>query len=182
MIIEETGIEGLKVVKPQVFADARGYFFETYNEQRYFEAGIDYQFVQDNISSSQYGVVRGLHFQKPPYSQAKLVQVISGCVLDVAVDLRTDSPTYGKHFSVELTGENHWQFIIPRGFAHGFSVLSDEAVFTYKCDNLYNPKSEGGVRFDDPTLAIDWKIDLANAITSEKDTKHPFFTELEKLF
>ena len=182
MIIEETGIEGLKVVKPQVFTDGRGYFFETYNEQRYREAGIDYQFVQDNISSSQYGVIRGLHFQKPPYSQAKLVQVISGSVLDVAVDLRTGSPTYGRHFSIELTGENHWQFIIPRGFAHGFSVLSEHAVFTYKCDNLYNPKSEGGVRFDDPTLAIDWKTDLAHAITSEKDTKHPFFTELEKIF
>lgn len=182
MEIEETGIEGLKVVKPRVFADARGYFFETYNEERYREAGIENHFVQDNISSSQYGVVRGLHFQKPPYSQAKLVQVISGRVLDVAVDLRTGSPTYGKHYAVELTGENHWQFRIPRGFAHGFSVLSESAVFTYKCDNLYHPESEGGVRYDDPTLAIDWKIKPEDAITSEKDTKHPYFKDLDKIF
>ena len=182
MEIEETGIEGLLVIKPQVFKDARGFFVETYNEQRYKDAGIDYTFVQDNMSASQYGVVRGLHFQRPPYTQAKLVQVISGRVLDVAVDLRSDSKTYGKSYAVELDGENHWQFMIPRGFAHGFSVLSERAVFTYKCDNLYNPKSEGGVRFDDPTLAIDWKIDLKEAITSEKDTKHPFFKELEKIF
>lgn len=182
MEIVKTGIEGLVVVKPQVFGDARGYFFETYNEKRYRDAGIDYTFVQDNISSSQYGVVRGLHFQKPPYSQAKLVQVVVGSVLDVAVDLRSDSPTYGKWFSVELTSENHWQFMIPRGFAHGFSVLSDTAVFTYKCDNLYNPASEGGIRFDDPQLNIDWRIDLNKAITSDKDTKHPFLSELDKIF
>ncbi|MBQ0007620.1 MAG: dTDP-4-dehydrorhamnose 3,5-epimerase [bacterium] len=182
MEIVETGIEGLKIIKPHVFADARGYFFETYNEERYLKSGINYHFVQDNISCSQYGVVRGLHFQKHPFSQAKLVQVISGRVLDIAVDLRTSSPTYGKHFAVELTGENHWQFIIPRGFAHGFSVLSEMAVFTYKCDNLYNPQSEGGIRFDDPTLAIDWKINPAYAIISDKDTKHPFFSELDKIF
>lgn len=182
MEIVKTGIEGLVVVKPQVFGDARGYFFETYNEKRYRDAGIDYTFVQDNISSSQYGVVRGLHFQKPPYSQAKLVQVVVGSVLDVAVDLRSDSPTYGKWFSVELTSENHWQFMIPRGFAHGFSVLSDTAVFTYQCDNLYNPASEGGIRFDDPQLNIDWRIDLNKAITSDKDTKHPFLSELDKIF
>lgn len=182
MEIVKTGIEGLVVVKPQVFGDARGYFFETYNEKRYRDAGIDYTFVQDNISSSQYGVVRGLHFQKPPYSQAKLVQVVVGSVLDVAVDLRSDSPTYGKWFSVELTSENHWQFMIPRGFAHGFSVLSYTAVFTYKCDNLYNPASEGGIRFDDPQLNIDWRIDLNKAITSDKDTKHPFLSELDKIF
>ncbi|MCQ2332425.1 MAG: dTDP-4-dehydrorhamnose 3,5-epimerase [Paludibacteraceae bacterium] len=182
MEIVETGIEGLLIVKPQVFGDARGFFFETYNEKRYKNAGIDYKFVQDNISSSQYGVVRGLHFQKPPYSQTKLVQVIEGSVLDVAVDLRSGSSTYGKWFSVELTSENHWQFLIPRGFAHGFSVLSEKAMFTYKCDNLYNPSSEGGVRFDDPTLNIDWRIDLNKAITSDKDKKHPFFNELDKIF
>lgn len=182
MEIVETGIEGLLIVKPQVFGDARGFFFETYNEKRYQNAGIDYKFVQDNISSSQYGVVRGLHFQKPPYSQTKLVQVIEGSVLDVAVDLRSGSSTYGKWFSVGLTSENHWQFLIPRGFAHGFSVLSEKAVFTYKCDNLYNPSSEGGVRFDDPTLNIDWCIDLDKAITSDKDKKHPFFNELDKIF
>lgn len=182
MEIVETGIEGLLIVKPQVFGDTRGFFFETYNEKRYKNAGIDYKFVQDNISSSQYGVVRGLHFQKPPYSQTKLVQVIEGSVLDVAVDLRSGSSTYGKWFSVELTSENHWQFLIPRGFAHGFSVLSEKAMFTYKCDNLYNPSSEGGVRFDDPTLNIDWRIDLNKAITSDKDKKHPFFNELDKIF
>lgn len=182
MEIVETGIEGLLIVKPQVFGDARGFFFETYNEKRYKNAGIDYKFVQDNLSSSQYGVVRGLHFQKPPYSQTKLVQVIEGSVLDVAVDLRSGSSTYGKWFSVELTSENHWQFLIPRGFAHGFSVLSEKAMFTYKCDNLYNPSSEGGVRFDDPTLNIDWRIDLNKAITSDKDKKHPFFNELDKIF
>lgn len=182
MEIVETGIEGLLIVKPQVFGDARGFFFETYNEKRYKNAGIDYKFVQDNISSSRYGVVRGLHFQKPPYSQTKLVQVIEGSVLDVAVDLRSGSSTYGKWFSVELTSENHWQFLIPRGFAHGFSVLSEKAMFTYKCDNLYNPSSEGGVRFDDPTLNIDWRIDLNKAITSDKDKKHPFFNELDKIF
>lgn len=182
MEIEETGFEGLLIVKPQVFKDARGFFFETYNEKRYKDAGIDYNFVQDNISSSQRGVVRGLHFQRPPYTQAKLVQVIEGRVLDVVVDLRHDQPTFGKWYAVELTGENHWQFMIPRGFAHGFSVLSEKAVFTYKCDNLYNPQSEGGVRFDDPTLNIDWRIDLNEALTSEKDTRHPYFKELEIVF
>ncbi len=182
MEIEETGFEGLLIVKPQVFKDARGFFFETYNEKRYKDAGIDYNFVQDNISSSQRGVVRGLHFQRPPYTQAKLVQVIEGRVLDVVVDLRHDQPTFGKWYAVELTGENHWQFMIPRGFAHGFSVLSEKAVFTYKCDNLYNPQSEGGVRFDDPTLNIDWRIDLKEALTSEKDTRHPYFKELEIVF
>lgn len=182
MEIEETGFEGLLIVKPQVFKDARGFFFETYNEKRYKDAGIDYNFVQDNISSSQRGVVRGLHFQRPPYTQAKLVQVIEGSVLDVVVDLRHDQPTFGKWYAVELTGENHWQFMIPRGFAHGFSVLSEKAVFTYKCDNLYNPQSEGGVRFDDPTLNIDWRIDLKEALTSEKDTRHPYFKELEIVF
>lgn len=182
MEIEETGFEGLLIVKPQVFKDARGFFFETYNEKRYKDAGIDYNFVQDNISSSQRGVVRGLHFQRPPYTQAKLVQVIEGRVLDVVVDLRHDQPTFGKWYAVELTGENHWQFMIPRGFAHGFSVLSEKAVFTYKCDNLYNPQSEGGVRFDDPTLNIDWRIDLKEALTSEKDTRHPYFKDLEIVF
>ena len=182
MEVIETGFEGLKVIKPQVFGDNRGFFMETYNESRYREAGIDYQFVQDNMSSSTYGVVRGLHFQRPPYTQAKLVQVIEGRVLDVAVDLRHGSATYGKWYSVELTGENRWQFMIPRGFAHGFAVLSERAVFSYKCDNLYNPQSEGGVRFDDPDLNIDWKIDLGQAVTSDKDKQHPYFRDMEKIF
>lgn len=182
MEIIETGFEGLKIIKPQVFGDSRGFFVETYNEKRYRDAGIDYLFVQDNMSSSTRGVVRGLHFQRPPFTQAKLVQVIEGRVLDVVVDLRVGSATFGRWYSVDLTGENHWQFLIPRGFAHGFAVLSDTALFSYKCDNLYNPQSEGGIRFDDPDLNIDWGIDLADANTSDKDKNHPFFKDLDKIF
>ena len=182
MEIIKTPIKDLVVIKPRVFADARGFFFETYNEERYREAGITQQFVQDNISKSSYGVVRGLHFQKPPYSQAKLVQVIEGAVLDVAVDLRSDSATYGQWHAVELTAENHLQFLIPRGFAHGFAVLSETAIFTYKCDNLYHPESEGGIIYNDPTLNIDWRIPADKALISEKDTKHPLFKDLEKIF
>ncbi len=182
MEIIKTPIKDLVVIKPRVFSDARGFFFETYNEERYREAGITQQFVQDNISKSSYGVVRGLHFQKPPYSQAKLVQVIEGAVLDVAVDLRSDSATYGQWHAVELTAENHLQFLIPRGFAHGFAVLSETAIFTYKCDNLYHPESEGGIIYNDPTLNIDWGIPADKALISEKDTKHPLFKDLEKIF
>ncbi len=182
MEIIKTPIKDLVVIKPRVFSDARGFFFETYNEERYREAGITQQFVQDNISKSSYGVVRGLHFQKPPYSQAKLVQVIEGAVLDVAVDLRSDSATYGQWHAVELTAENHLQFLIPRGFAHGFAVLSETAIFTYKCDNLYHPESEGGIVYNDPTLNIDWGIPADKALISEKDTKHPLFKDLEKIF
>lgn len=182
MEIIETGFRGLVVIRPDVFPDARGFFFETYNEQRYREAGLDYRFVQDNMSASERGVVRGLHFQRPPHTQAKLVSVVEGRVLDVAVDLRRGEPTYGRWYSVELTGENHLQLMIPRGFAHGFSVLSDRAVFTYKCDNLYCHASEGGVRFDDPDLAVDWRVQPADAITSDKDLKNPFFRDLENIF
>jgi len=182
MEIIKTPIKDLVVIKPRVFSDARGFFFETYNEERYREAGITQQFVQDNMSKSSYGVVRGLHFQKPPYSQAKLVQVIEGAVLDVAVDLRSDSATYGQWHAVELTAENHLQFLIPRGFAHGFAVLSETAIFTYKCDNLYHPESEGGIIYNDPTLNIDWGIPADKALISEKDTKHPLFKDLEKIF
>lgn len=182
MEIIKTPIKDLVVIKPRVFSDARGFFFETYNEERYREAGITQHFVQDNISKSSYGVVRGLHFQKPPYSQAKLVQVIEGAVLDVAVDLRSDSATYGQWHAVELTAENHLQFLIPRGFAHGFAVLSETAIFTYKCDNLYHPESEGGIIYNDPTLNIDWGIPADKALISEKDTKHPLFKDLEKIF
>jgi dTDP-4-dehydrorhamnose 3,5-epimerase len=178
MNVIKTPIEGLLIIEPRVFHDARGYFVETYNEQRYREAGVDAMFVQDNQSCSTYGVVRGLHFQKPPYTQAKLVSCTKGRVLDVAVDLRKESPTYGKWFSVELSEENHRQFYIPRGFAHGFSVLSEQAVFAYKCDNLYHPEAEGGLLLSDPDVAIDWQVPEDKRVISEKDTKHPLFKDL----
>jgi len=177
MNIIKTPIEGLLIIEPRVFRDARGYFVETYNEARYKEAGIDAQFVQDNQSCSSYGVVRGLHFQKPPYSQAKLVCCTVGRVLDVAVDLREGSKTYGQWFSVELSEENKRQFFIPKGFAHGFSVLSESAIFTYKCDEFYHPEADAGILLNDPTLAIDWRIPEAQRIISEKDKKHPTFDE-----
>lgn len=182
MKIEKTPIAGLLVIEPQVFGDARGWFTETYNEERYREAGIDARFVQDNQSYSSYGVVRGLHFQRPPYTQAKLVSCAQGAVLDVAVDLRKDSPTYGQHFSVLLTAENHKQFYIPRGFAHGFSVLSDTALFTYKCDNLYHPEADGGILLSDPALGIDWQVPEDKRNLSAKDTKHPLLSELDNPF
>lgn len=182
MNVIPTPIEGLMVIEPQVFRDARGYFVETYNEQRYMDAGITARFVQDNQSCSSYGVVRGLHFQRPPYSQAKLVCCTQGKVLDVAVDLRQDSPTYGQWYSVELSGENHRQFFIPRGFAHGFSVLSDTATFTYKCDNLYHPEADGGILLSDPDLAIDWQIPEEFRILSDKDKKHPLLRDLPLMF
>lgn len=182
MNIIQTPIEGLLVIEPRVFKDARGYFIETYNEQRYHEAGIDAVFVQDNQSCSSYGVVRGLHFQLPPYSQAKLVTCTLGRVLDVAVDLRKDSKTYGRWFATELSEDNHRQFFIPRGFAHGFSVLSEKAVFAYKCDNLYHPEAEGGLLLSDPTLNIDWQVPADKRIISEKDTKHPLFSEFSSPF
>ena len=177
MEIIKTPIEGLLVLEPRVFRDARGYFVETYNKKRYREAGIDAQFVQDNQSCSSYGVVRGLHFQKPPYAQAKLVCCTVGRVLDVAVDLRPESPTYGQWYGVELSEENKRQFFIPKGFAHGFSVLSESAIFTYKCDEFYHPEAEGGIQLNDPTLAIDWRIPETARIISDKDTKHPTFDE-----
>ena len=182
MNVIKTPIEGLLVVEPQVFYDARGYFCETYNEQRYREAGITAQFVQDNQSCSSYGVVRGLHFQRPPYTQAKLVSCTVGKVLDVAVDLRHGSPTYGKWYAVELSEDNHRQFFIPRGFAHGFSVLSETAVFTYKCDNLYHPEADGGLLLSDPELNIDWQVPAEKRILSEKDQKHPLLKDLPAIF
>lgn len=182
MEIINTPIEGLLIIEPRVFADARGFFEETYNEQRYREAGIDARFVQDNMSASCYGVVRGLHFQRPPYTQAKLVTCIEGSVLDVAVDLRKDSPTFGQHFAVELTAENHRQFFIPKGFAHGFSVLSEHALFSYKCDELYHPEADGGILLSDPALGIDWRIPADKRILSDKDTKHPLLAELKWSF
>ena len=182
MNIIQTPIEGLLVIEPQVFKDARGYFVETYNEQRYREAGIDTVFVQDNQSCSSYGVVRGLHFQRPPYAQAKLVCCTVGRVLDVAVDLRKDSPTFGKWFSVELSEENKRQFFIPRGFAHGFSVLSNQAIFTYKCDNLYHLEADGGLLLSDPDLAIDWQVPEHLRIISDKDKKHPKMADFQSPF
>ena len=182
MNIITTPIAGLLVIEPQVFQDARGYFVETYNADRYRAAGITAQFVQDNQSCSSYGVVRGLHFQRPPYSQAKLVCCTVGRVLDVAVDLRKDSPTFGQWYSVELSEANKRQFFIPRGFAHGFSVLSDQAIFTYKCDNLYHPESDGGVLLSDPDLGIDWQIPEELRIISDKDKRHPLLRDLENPF
>ena len=182
MEIIEAPIKDLVIVQPKVFDDARGFFLETYNAERYHAAGIVQNFVQDNMSKSSYGVVRGLHFQRAPYSQAKLVSVTVGRVWDVAVDLRAGSPTYGQWYGVELTAENHRQFLIPRGFAHGFSVLSDTAIFTYKCDNPYHPEADGGILFNDPDLAIDWKIPADKMLLSDKDTKHPLLREAKIAF
>lgn len=168
-------IAGLVVLTPKVFADNRGYFYESYNKRVWAEAGIEAEFVQDNESFSCQNTLRGLHFQKPPYAQAKLVRVLEGAVWDVVVDLRQNSPTFGKWYGVELSAENKKQFFIPRGFAHGFSVLTPAAKFAYKCDNFYNKASEGAVRFDDPALAVDWKIDLSKAVLSEKDLQNPLF-------
>ena len=176
----KTAIDGVIIVEPRVFKDDRGYFFESYSQKEFAANGIDCNFVQDNQSFSSRGVVRGLHFQKPPYSQAKLVSCIMGEVLDVALDLRSDSPTYGQSFAVVLSGENHKQFFIPKGFAHGFSVLSEKALFAYKRDELYHPEAEGGVLLTDPDLHIDWQIPAQEMILSEKDTKHPLLSELPK--
>jgi len=178
MEIIKTPIEGLLIIEPRVFKDARGFFVETYNEERYRAAGIDVRFVQDNLSASSYGVVRGLHFQRPPFTQAKLVTCIEGCVLDIAVDLRKDSPTFGQHVAVELSADNHRQFFIPKGFAHGFSVLSEHALFSYKCDEVYHPEADGGILLSDASLAIDWRIPEGQRIISEKDTKHPLLKDL----
>ena len=172
MEVIKTEIDGPVILKPRVFEDARGYFFESFSKREFDELVEKTEFVQDNESRSSRGVVRGLHFQKPPYTQAKLVRCTRGKVLDVAVDLRKNSPTYGKHVAVELSEENHLQFYIPKGFAHGFSVLSDVAVFQYKCDNYYAPQSEGGISINDEELGIDWKIPVEERILSEKDLRH----------
>ena len=177
MNVIKTAIDGVVILEPRIFKDARGYFFESFSEREFQEKVCKTTFVQDNESFSSYGVVRGLHFQKPPYTQAKLVRVIKGAVLDVAVDVRKNSPTYGQHVAVELTGENHRQLFIPRGFAHGFSVLSEEVLFQYKCDHYYAPQSEGGILWNDPDLGIDWRIPAESIILSEKDTKHPLLKD-----
>lgn len=175
MEIIKTPIEGLLIIKPKVFADTRGFFLESYNAQKYSEAGIDTVFVQDNMSKSQYGVIRGLHYQLAPHAQSKLVSVVQGVVWDVAVDLRENSATYGQWFGVELNEVEKTQFFIPKGFAHGFSVLSETAIFAYKCDDLYNPSLERGLMYNDPAFNIDWKVPADKALISEKDTKHPAF-------
>jgi len=182
MNVIATEFPGLLVVEPKVFGDARGYFFESYNAKLMSEAGIQTVFVQDNQSSSKYGVIRGLHFQLNPYSQTKFVRIIEGAIYDVALDLRKGSPTFGKWFGLELSAENKRQLYIPQGFAHGFSVLSEQAIMLYKCDHFYNPQYEGGVLYNDPALGIDWKVDAAQAIVSEKDKILPTFDQVETNF
>lgn len=182
MQLIKTDIEGVVILSPRVFEDARGYFFESYS-QREFESLVGpVGFVQDNESRSSRGVIRGLHFQAPPYAQAKLVRCVRGHVLDVAVDIRTDSPTYGRHVAVELSGDNHLQVYIPHGFAHGFAVLSDEAIIQYKCDNYYHPESEGGISILDPSLGIDWHINVSDATISNKDTRNPMMDDFRSPF
>lgn len=182
MEVLTTDIEGVYIIKPRVFGDARGYFFESYSKREFEEKVGKVDFVQDNESMSKKGVMRGLHFQRPPYAQSKLVRCVKGSVLDVAVDIRKGSPTYGKHVAVELTEDNHLQFFIPKGFAHGFVVLSDVAVFQYKCDNFYHPEADGGISILDDSLGIDWKISTQNAILSVKDTKHPLLKDFDSPF
>lgn len=178
MNVIKTDIEGVVIIEPKVFGDSRGYFFESYS-QRDFDAAVgQVRFVQDNESKSCYGVIRGLHFQKPPFEQSKLVRAVKGRVLDVAVDIRAGSPTFGKHVAVELAEDNHRQLFIPKGFAHGFAVLSEEAVFQYKCDSFYAPGSEGAIAWDDPELGIDWRIPSDRVILSEKDRHHPHLSEV----
>jgi dTDP-4-dehydrorhamnose 3,5-epimerase len=177
--VTKTSIDGLLVLRPRVFRDQRGYFFESFSQREFDEKVAPIRFVQDNESMSQRGVVRGLHYQRAPYTQTKLVRCVRGAVLDVAVDIRQGSPTYGQHVAVELTEENQLQFFIPKGFAHGFAVLSETAVFEYKCDEFYHPESEAGVSIMDPSLGIDWRTPLAEAILSEKDTRLPLLRDIE---
>lgn len=182
MKVIKTSIEGVVIIEPDVFGDARGYFFESYSQKRFDEQVRPVKFVQDNESKSRYGVLRGLHFQKGKDAQSKLVRVVKGRVLDVAVDIRRASPTFGKYVAVELSEDNHRQLFIPRGFAHGFSVLSEEAVFQYKCDNLYAPQSEGAIAWNDPEIGIDWGLKAEDILLSAKDAAHPLLSEAEELF
>lgn len=182
MKVIKTAIEDVVIIEPDVFGDARGYFFESYSQKRFDEQVRPVKFVQDNESKSRYGVLRGLHFQKGKDAQSKLVRVVKGRVLDVAVDIRRGSPTFGKYVAVELTEENHRQLFIPRGFAHGFSVLSEEAVFQYKCDNLYAPQSEGAIAWNDPEIGVDWGLKAEDVLLSAKDAAHPLLSEAEELF
>lgn len=187
MEIIQTAIPGVLIIEPRVFKDARGYFFESFSQREFDEKvtpilGHTIRFVQDNESMSSYGVMRGLHFQRMPYTQSKLVRCVKGAVLDVAVDIRKGSPTYGQHVAVELAEENHCQFLVPRGFAHGFAVLSETAVFQYKCDEFYAPQADGGISIKDDSLGIDWKIPTDQAILSEKDTKHALLKDFDSPF
>ena len=182
MEVIKTNIDGVVIIEPRIFADERGYFYESWNEKEFNEKVRPIRFVQDNQSKSSYGVLRGLHFQKGEHSQSKLVRVVKGRVLDVAVDIRKGSPTYGQYVAVELTEDNQRQFFIPRGFAHGFSVLSETAIFQYKCDNLYCKESEGAIAWDDEALGIDWKIPADQVILSEKDANHPLLKDSPYLF
>ena len=182
MEIIKTNIEGVVIIEPRLFKDERGYFFESFSKREFEEQIGPIDFVQDNESMSSYGVMRGLHFQRHPFAQSKLVRCVKGAVLDVAVDIRKGSPTYGQHVAVELTEENHRQFFIPRGFAHGFAVLSETAIFQYKCDNFYHPEADGGISILDSSLGIDWRIPTDQAILSEKDTKHPLLKEIDSPF
>lgn len=182
MNIIQTSIPGVVIIEPRLFKDDRGYFFESFSERDFNTQVREVKFVQDNESMSSYGVMRGLHFQRPPYTQSKLVRCVKGAVLDVAVDIRKGSPTYGQHVAVELTEENHRQFFVPRGFAHGFAVLSKTAIFQYKCDNFYHPEADGGISILDDSLGIDWRIPTDHAILSEKDTKHPLLKDFDSPF
>lgn len=182
MNVIETGIEGLLILEPRIFKDARGYFFESFSQREFEEKVGPVRFVQDNESMSTYGVMRGLHFQRPPYTQSKLVRCVSGRVLDVAVDIRLGSPTYGQHVAVELSAENHRQFFISKGFAHGFAVLSETAVFQYKCDEFYHPEADDGISILDGSLGIDWRIPIDKAILSEKDTRHGMLVDFKSPF
>lgn len=183
MEVIKTEIEGVVIIEPKIFGDDRGYFFESFNAAEFArKVGVNTVFVQDNESKSKYGVLRGLHFQKGRFAQSKLVRVVEGRVIDIAVDIRRGSPTFGKHAAVELSKDNKRQLFIPRGFAHGFAVLSEEAVFQYKCDNLYAPGHEGAIAWNDPKLGIDWQIRPEDAILSEKDKRHPSLDEAEELF
>ncbi|MBQ8274081.1 MAG: dTDP-4-dehydrorhamnose 3,5-epimerase [Bacteroidaceae bacterium] len=182
MNVIETGIEGLLILEPRIFKDVRGYFFESFSQREFEEKVGPVRFVQDNESMSTYGVMRGLHFQRPPYTQTKLVRCVSGRVLDVAVDIRLGSPTYGQHVAVELSAENHRQFFISKGFAHGFAVLSETAVFQYKCDEFYHPEADDGISILDGSLGIDWRIPTDKAILSEKDTRHGMLVDFKSPF
>ena len=182
MEVIKTELEGVVIIEPKIFRDARGYFFESFSQKEFEEKVRKIAFVQDNESMSSYGVMRGLHFQLPPFTQSKLVRCVKGKVLDVAVDIRKGSPTFGKHVSVELSEDNHRQFFVPRGFAHGFAVLSETAVFQYKCDNFYAPQSDGGISILDDSLGIDWKLPTDKVVLSEKDTKHPQLKDFDSPF
>ena len=182
MEVIKTAIDGLVIIEPRIFKDSRGYFFESFSQREFDEKIGKITFVQDNESMSSYGVMRGLHFQRPPFTQSKIVRCVKGAVLDVAVDIRKGSPTYGQHVAVELSEENHRQFFISKGFAHGFAVLSETAVFQYKCDEFYHPEADGGISILDDSLKIDWRIPADKIILSEKDTKHPLLKDFESPF